>query len=123
MKFELSTPDALAAAAHRAATERGMSRSELFARAVAAFLQSHDGGAHRGLSPARDTTGVDPRMGAAFGLRFGLDSGPGGGKPFSGAAPNPSPRESALGPESCCFPYAGKEASEAPVAGAFFVCP
>lgn len=42
MKFELSLPDALAAAAHRAATERGMSRSELFARAVAAFLQSHE---------------------------------------------------------------------------------
>jgi metal-responsive CopG/Arc/MetJ family transcriptional regulator len=42
MTLELSIPDALAAAAHRAATERGMSRSELFARAVAAFLQSHD---------------------------------------------------------------------------------
>lgn len=44
MKLELFIPDALAAAAHRAATERGMSRSELFARAVAAFLKSgHDG--------------------------------------------------------------------------------
>lgn len=42
MKFELSIPDALAAAAHRAATEWGMSRSELFARAVAAFLHSDD---------------------------------------------------------------------------------
>jgi metal-responsive CopG/Arc/MetJ family transcriptional regulator len=42
MTLELSIPDALAAAAHRVATERGMTRSELFARAVAAFLQSHD---------------------------------------------------------------------------------
>ena len=42
MTLELSIPDALAAAAQRAATERGMSRSELFARAVAASLQSHD---------------------------------------------------------------------------------
>jgi hypothetical protein len=42
MNLELSIPDALAAAAHRAATKRGMSPSELFARAVAAFLQSHD---------------------------------------------------------------------------------
>jgi hypothetical protein len=42
MTLELSIPDALAATAHRAATEWGMSRSELLARAVAAFLQSHD---------------------------------------------------------------------------------
>jgi hypothetical protein len=43
MTLELRIPDALATAAHRAAVELGMSRSELFARAVAAFLRSgHD---------------------------------------------------------------------------------
>jgi hypothetical protein len=43
MTLQLSIPDALAAAAHRAAADRGMSTNELFARAVAAFLKSHDG--------------------------------------------------------------------------------
>jgi len=43
MTLELRIPDALAAEAHRAATALGMSRSELYARAVAAFLKSgHD---------------------------------------------------------------------------------
>jgi hypothetical protein len=43
MTLQLSIPDSLAAAAHRAATARGMSSSELYARAVAAFLKSgHD---------------------------------------------------------------------------------
>jgi hypothetical protein len=42
MRLELSLPDGLAVAAHRAATERGMSSSELFARAIAAFLKSHE---------------------------------------------------------------------------------
>lgn len=40
MTLELSIPDALATAAHRVATELGMSRSELYARALAAFLHS-----------------------------------------------------------------------------------
>jgi hypothetical protein len=40
MTLELSIPDALEAAAHRYADALGMSRSELFARAVAAFLKS-----------------------------------------------------------------------------------
>ena len=40
MTLELRIPDALATAAHRAAASLGMSRSELYARAVAAFLQS-----------------------------------------------------------------------------------
>ena len=40
MTLELRIPDALAAAAARTAASLGMSCSELYARAVAAFLQS-----------------------------------------------------------------------------------
>jgi hypothetical protein len=40
MTLELRIPDALATAAHRTANALGMSRSELYARAVAAFLKS-----------------------------------------------------------------------------------
>jgi hypothetical protein len=46
MMLELSIPDALATAAHRAATALGMSRSELYARAVAAFLKSGHSAVH-----------------------------------------------------------------------------
>ncbi len=43
MMLEVSIPDALATAAHRAAADRGMSQSELVARALAAFLRpGHD---------------------------------------------------------------------------------
>jgi hypothetical protein len=40
MTLELRIPDALATEAHRTANALGMSRSELYARAVAAFLKS-----------------------------------------------------------------------------------
>ena len=45
MTLELSIPDALADAAHRTAALLGMSRSELYARAVAAFLHAASEGA------------------------------------------------------------------------------
>jgi metal-responsive CopG/Arc/MetJ family transcriptional regulator len=66
MKLELSIPDALATAAHRAANALGMSRSELFARAVAAFLKSgHDAvhtekSRHEGTRDPVWTEGWDP---------------------------------------------------------------
>jgi len=46
MTLELSIPDALAAAAHRTADALGMSSSEFFARAVAAFLKSRHDAVH-----------------------------------------------------------------------------
>ncbi len=42
MTLELSIPDALATAAQRAAVALGMSSSEWYARAVAAFLRRND---------------------------------------------------------------------------------
>jgi hypothetical protein len=51
--LELSIPDALAQAAHRAASDRGMSSSELFARAVAAFLRNAEHGGSTERSPDR----------------------------------------------------------------------
>ena len=68
MNLELSIPDALAMEAHRVAIERGMSRSELFARAVAAFLTSHDGvhtetSRQRGTDTAVWTQGWEPPSG------------------------------------------------------------
>jgi hypothetical protein len=53
----LSIPDALAAAAQRAATERRMTTSELYARAVAAFLKSHEG---MHTEKVRPLEGADP---------------------------------------------------------------
>jgi hypothetical protein len=69
MTLELSIPDALAQAAHRAAAGLGISSSELFARAVVSFLRSASEVVRTERSPVAEnrdpvwTDGLAPRRG------------------------------------------------------------
>lgn len=78
MKLAISVPDELFEAAERVAGRLKLSRSELYARALAAFLREHDGPAitraiDRALAGA--PSGVDPVLRRIQTLSLGRDEG------------------------------------------------
>ena len=65
MKIAISVPDALSGSADTLAKRMGVSRSELYARAVAEYLAKHkdqDVTARLNAVYAEEASGIDPRM-------------------------------------------------------------
>src|SRR6185369_14642826 len=78
MKTAISLPDPLFEAGERAAVRLGLSRSELYAKALASFLKEHEGEAvtlaiNRALGGARPR--LDPVLAGAQAASLGPDEG------------------------------------------------